>query len=378
MRSKLSFISKRLVVLKLHGKLSAAMVQTLDISVTRAETSKIDQVDFDNIEFGKVYSDHMFVADYTDGQWSDLRVEPLAQMSFSPALAALHYGQSIFEGIKAYKSAEGEAILFRADKNAARFNKSAERMCMPTIPEEIFISGIAELLKLDRDWIPDRPGTALYIRPFMFASDEYIGVRPSEKYTFCVFTGPVGGYYSQPVRVKIEKEFVRAAEGGTGFAKTAGNYAASLYPAQLAKQQGYDQLIWTDSKTHQYIEEAGTMNIMLVIDGKLVTPPTGTTILDGVTRDSILSLARDWGMEAEERRISVKEIIQAIEGGTLSEAFGAGTAATVAHIAAIGHEGQDYELPPVAQRKFSNKVLNALDDIKYGRVEGPQGWVMKF
>ncbi len=354
------------------------MVQTLDISVTRAETSKIDQVDFDNIEFGKVYSDHMFVTDYTDGQWSDLRVEPFAQMSFSPALAALHYGQSIFEGIKAYKSAEGEAILFRADKNAARFNKSAERMCMPTIPEEIFISGIAELLKLDRDWIPDRPGTALYIRPFMFASDEFIGVRPSEKYTFCVFTGPVGGYYSKPVRVKIEKEFVRAAEGGTGFAKTAGNYAASLYPAQLAKQQGYDQLIWTDSKTHQYIEEAGTMNIMLVIDGKLVTPPTGTTILDGVTRDSILSLARDWGMEAEERRISVKEIIQAIEGGTLSEAFGAGTAATVAHIAAIGHEGQDYELPPVAQREFSNKVLNALDDIKYGRSEGPQGWVMRF
>ena len=354
------------------------MVQTLDISVTRAETSKIDQVDFDNIEFGKVYSDHMFVADYTDGQWSDLRVEPLAQMSFSPALAALHYGQSIFEGIKAYKSAEGEAILFRVDKNAARFNKSAERMCMPTIPEDIFISGIAELLRLDRDWIPDRPGTALYIRPFMFASDEYIGVRPSEKYTFCIFTGPVGGYYSQPVRVKIEKEFVRAAEGGTGFAKTAGNYAASLYPAQLAKQQSYDQLIWTDSKTHQYIEEAGTMNIMLVIDGKLVTPPTGTTILDGVTRNSILSLARDWGMEAEERRISVKEIIQAIKGGTLSEAFGAGTAATVAHIAAIGHEGQDYELPPVAQREFSNKVLNALDDIKYGRSEGPQGWVMRF
>ncbi|MGB3779218.1 MAG: branched-chain amino acid aminotransferase [Tunicatimonas sp.] len=353
------------------------MVQTLDMSVTRAETSKIGQVDFNNIEFGKVYSDHMFTANYAGGEWSALQVVPFAPLTFSPALAALHYGQSIFEGIKAYKSASGEAILFRAEKNAARFNKSAQRMCMPTIPEEIFIGGIAELLKLDRDWIPDRPGTALYIRPFMFASDEYIGVRPSEKYTFCIFTGPVGGYYNQPVRVKIEKEFVRAAEGGTGFAKTAGNYAASLYPAQLAKQQGYDQLIWTDSKTHQYIEEAGTMNIMLVIDGKLITPPTGTTILDGVTRDSILSLARDWGMEVEERRVSVSEIIQAIESGILNEAFGAGTAATVAHIAAIGHEGTDYELPPVAQRKFSNKVLQALDDIKYGRKEGPQGWVMK-
>lgn len=354
------------------------MVQTLDISVATAEVSKINQVDFNNIEFGKVYSDHMFVADYADGHWSDLRVVPFAPMNFSPALAALHYGQSIFEGIKAYKSASGEAILFRADKNAARFNKSAERMCMPTIPEEIFIGGIAELLKLDRDWIPDRPGTALYIRPFMFASDEYIGVRPSEKYTFCIFSGPVGSYYNQPVRVKIEKDFVRAAEGGTGFAKTAGNYAASLYPAQLAKQQGYDQLIWTDSKTHQYIEEAGTMNIMLVISGKLVTPPVGTTILDGVTRDSILHLARGWGVEVEERRVSVSEIIVAIEKGTLNEAFGAGTAATVAHIAAIGHEGIDFELPPVAQREFSNKVLPALDDIKYGRSEGPQGWVMKF
>ena len=354
------------------------MVQTLDISITTAGRSKIAQVDFDNIEFGKVYSDHMFVADYSDGQWSGLRVVPFASLSFSPALAALHYGQSIFEGIKAYKNASGEAVLFRADRNAARFNKSAQRMCMPTIPEEIFIGGIAELLKLDRDWIPNRPGTALYIRPFMFASDEYIGVRPSANYTFCIFTGPVGSYYDKPVRVKIEKEFVRAAEGGTGFAKTAGNYAASLYPAQLAKQQGYDQLIWTDSKTHQYIEEAGTMNIMLVVDGKLITPPTGTTILDGVTRDSILSLARDWGMEVEERRVSVTEIIQAIEAGTLSEAFGAGTAATVAHIAAIGHEGEDYALPPVEERKFSNKVLKALDDIKYGRKEGPQGWVMKF
>ena len=354
------------------------MVQTLDISVTTADTSKIDQVDFDNIQFGKVYSDHMFMADYADGQWSDLRIVPFAPMTFSPALAALHYGQSIFEGIKAYKSDAGEAILFRADKNAARFNKSAQRMCMPTIPEDIFINGIAELLKLDRAWIPHRPGTSLYIRPFMFAADEYIGVRPSETYTFCIFTGPVGGYYSKPVRVKIEKDFVRAAEGGVGYAKTAGNYAASLYPAQLAHQDGYDQLIWTDSKTHQYIEEAGTMNIMLVIDGTLVTPPAGTTILDGVTRDSILSLARDWDMPVEERRVSVDEIIQAIEAGTLDEAFGAGTAATVAHIATIGHEGTDYDLPPVAQREFSNQVLNALDDIKYGRVEGPQGWVTKF
>ena len=354
------------------------MLQTIDIPITRAATSKLNQVNFDNIQFGQVYADHMFAAHYSGHEWTNLRITPYGDMPFTPALAALHYGQSIFEGIKAYKSAEGEAILFRADKNAARFNASAKRMCMPEVPEEIFMNGIGELLKLDKAWIPDRPGTALYIRPFMFAADEYIGVRPSETYTFCVFTGPVGGYYSKPVRVKIEQEFVRAAEGGVGFAKTAGNYAASLYPAQLAREQGYDQLIWTDSKTHRYIEEAGTMNIMLVMDGTLVTPPTGTTILNGVTRDSILALASDWGMPVEERPVEVAEIIKAIEQGKLQEAFGAGTAATVAHIAAIGHEGTDYELPPVAERKFSNKALAALDDIKYGRAEGPQGWVKKF
>ena len=354
------------------------MVQTLDIAIQRNKNSKINQVDFNNIQFGKVYSDHMFVADYADGQWNDLRVVPFENLSMSPALAALHYGQSIFEGMKAYKSEEGDVLLFRADQNAARFNKSAQRMCMPTIPEDIFINGVAEVLKLDRDFVPDRPGTALYIRPFMFAADEFIGVRPSETYKFMIFTGPVGGYYSKPVRVKIEQQFVRAAEGGTGFAKTAGNYAASLYPAKLAAERGYDQLIWTDSKTHQYIEEAGTMNIMLVINDTLLTPPAGGTILEGITRDSILTLARDWGMNVEERKISVEEIIKAIEQGTLQEAFGAGTAATVAHIEAIGYEGTDYELPPVAERKFSNKALTALDDIKYGRAEDKYGWMMRF
>lgn len=353
------------------------MTETLDITINKTPQSRIHEVDFKNISFGEFYSDHMFIADYWDGQWKDLRIEPFRHLSMSPANAALHYGQSIFEGMKAHRGPDDNALIFRPDKNAQRFNRSAVRMCMPEIPEDLFTGALAELVRLDRDWIPQEDGTSLYLRPFMFASDEYIGVRPSLTYRFMIFTGPVGGYYNKPVKVKIETKFVRAAEGGTGAAKTAGNYAASLYPAQLAAQQGYDQLIWTDAKTHTFIEEAGTMNIMLIIDNKLVTPPTSGTILEGVTRDSILELARHWGYPVEERKVTVHEIIDAIKNGRVQEAFGAGTAATVAHISTIGNEGVDYELPPVKNREFSNKVLQEMEAIKRGRKEDPFGWIMK-
>jgi len=353
------------------------MTGTLDIAIQKTLKSRINEVDLDNIPFGKVYSDHMFVADYKDGQWGDLRIVPYENLSLSPANAALHYGQSIFEGMKAHKGPDGRALVFRPEKNAQRFNRSAVRMCMPEIPEEIFVGGIDALVNLDKDWIPENEGNSLYLRPFMFAADEYIGVRPSLTYKFMIFTCPVGGYYSKPVRVKVETKFVRAAEGGTGAAKTAGNYAASLYPAQLAAQQGYDQLIWTDSKTHTLIEEAGTMNIMLVIDNKLLTPPTSGTILEGVTRESILELARDWGMDVVERKLTVDEIITAIKENRLQEAFGAGTAATVAHISAIGHEGVDYELPAIESREFSNKVLKEMEAIKRGEKDDRFGWIHK-
>ncbi|MFP4089927.1 MAG: branched-chain amino acid aminotransferase [Cyclobacteriaceae bacterium] len=353
------------------------MTGTLDIAIHKTEQSRISQVDFDNISFGKEYSDHMFVADFKNGQWSDLRIVPFGHLKISPANAALHYGQSIFEGMKAYRNAEGRPLIFRPEMNARRFNRSAVRMCMPEIPEEIFIGGLAKLVDLDKDWIPSKPGTSLYLRPFMFAADEYIGVRPSQTYKFMIFTCPVGGYYSKPVRVKVETKFVRAAEGGTGAAKTAGNYAASLYPAQLAVKEGYDQLIWTDAKTHTFIEEAGTMNFMFVIDGKLVTPPTSGSILEGVTRHSILELASDWGMVVEERPVKVQEVIEAIKSGRLQEAFGAGTAATVAHIEAIGHEGTDYELPPIESREFSNKVLKEMEALKRGEIEDRFGWIYK-
>jgi len=353
------------------------MLDTLNIAVQKVQNTRINEVDFDNIPFGKVYSDHMFIADYEDGQWSDLRIVPYADLSMAPASSVIHYGQSVFEGLKAYKNNNGEAVVFRPEANAKRLNKSAERMCIPEVPEELFMQAMTELLTIDKDWIPNRENTALYIRPFVFAMDDYIGIKPSEKYRFMIITCPVGAYYSEPVKVKIETEFTRAAKGGTGYAKAAGNYAGSLYPAKLAQKQGYHQLVWTDATEHKYIEESGTMNIMFVINNTLITPEASSTILRGITRDSVLTLARDWGMNVEERRISIKEVIDAAKNGTLQEAFGAGTAATIAHIKLIGHEGVDYTLPPIEEREFSNKVLKAMDAIKLGEAEDKFDWIYK-
>ncbi|HET8860124.1 branched-chain amino acid aminotransferase [Marivirga sp.] len=353
------------------------MLDTLDISINKVQNSRINEVDFNNIPFGKVYSDHMFIADYEGGQWSDLRIVPYENLSMAPASSVIHYGQSIFEGLKAYKNKNGEAVVFRPDANAKRLNKSAERMCIPEVPEELFMQAMTELLNLDKDWIPSKEHTALYIRPFVFAMDNYIGIKPSEKYRFMIITCPVGAYYSEPVKVKIETEFTRAAKGGTGYAKAAGNYAGSLYPARLAQKQGYHQLVWTDATEHKYIEESGTMNIMFVINDTLITPEVSTTILKGITRDSVLTLAREWGMKVEERKISIKEVIDAAKNGTLQDAFGAGTAATIAHIALIGYDGADYTLPPIAERAFSNKVLKAMDAIKLGESEDKFDWIFK-
>ncbi len=353
------------------------MLDTLDISIQKVQNSRINEVDFNNIPFGRVYSDHMFIADYEDGQWSDLRIVPYEKLSMAPASSVIHYGQSVFEGLKAYKNKNGEAVVFRPEANAKRLNKSAERMCIPEVPEELFIQAMTELLNLDNAWIPNKEHTALYVRPFVFAMDDYIGIKPSEKYRFMIITCPVGAYYSEPVKVKIETEFTRAAKGGTGYAKAAGNYAGSLYPAKLAQKQGYHQLVWTDATEHKYIEESGTMNIMFVINDTLITPEASSTILRGITRDSVLTLAREWGMKVEERRISINEVIEAAKNGTLKEAFGAGTAATIAHIALIGHDGVDYKLPPIEEREFSNKVLKALDAIKLGEAEDKFDWIYK-
>ncbi|MDQ1088656.1 MULTISPECIES: branched-chain amino acid aminotransferase [unclassified Siphonobacter] len=353
------------------------MIDTLPIDIQQTSQSRIGELNLDQLVFGRTFADHMFVADFDGKEWTDLRIVPYGDMAFSPALMPLHYGQAIFEGMKAYKSADGEVLIFRPQENAARLNRSAHRLCMAEIPEDIFLAGLYELLKLDSQWVPQRDNYSLYIRPFMFATDEYIGVSPSKKYRFIIFNCPVGAYYSKPVKVKVETQYVRAAPGGTGAAKCAGNYAASLYPAKLAQEEGYDQLIWTDGAEHKYVEEAGTMNFMFVIDGKLVTPAVSDSILDGITRKSIVQIAKDWGMEVEERKVSIAELIENLENGRLEEAFGAGTAAVVSPISTIGYEGKNFELPEIKADSFANRVKAYLDDIKYGRVEDTHNWIVR-
>jgi branched-chain amino acid aminotransferase len=352
------------------------LVTALDIKINKVEKSYLPFVDFNNIKFGKVYSDHMFTADYYGGQWTNYAINPYEDLKISPGNFTLHYGQSVFEGLKAYKGDQGEVLVFRPYDNLKRMNISAKRLCMPEIPEEVFIGGIRELLKLDKDWVPGIDGNALYIRPFMFGTDEYIGIKPSETYKFVIFTCPVGSYYTEALKVKVEQEYVRAVKGGTGYAKVAGNYAASLLPTQEALKQGYQQLIWTDSFNHERIEESGTMNLMFIIEDAIVTPRTGDTILKGITRDSILTIARDWGVKVEERDITVTEIIKSIEEGRLAEAFGTGTAATITHIKAIGHNGVDHYLPEVPPDSISNKILEYLYKLYRARTEDKYNWLL--
>ena len=353
------------------------MVETQRISIHKTSHSKINEVDFTNLPFGKVLADHMFLADYIGDEWKNLRVVPYGNLPMSPASPTIHYGQSIFEGLKAFPGTNRDVLIFRPLANLQRLNKSADRMCMPHVPEEVFMEGIHALLELDRQWIPPVEGGSLYIRPFLFSADEFIGIRPSQNFTFMIITSPVGNYYSTPVKVKIETHYSRAIEGGTGSAKAGGNYGGAIYPSKLAQEQGYHQLIWTDGKTHQYVEESGTMNVMFMIDDILLTPALSDTILHGITRDSVLKLARHWGMKVEERRVSVEELVKALKEGRVKEAFGVGTAVTIAHIELIGFEGQDYLLPPVEKRQFGNKVLRELEGIKRGLNADMFGWMYK-
>jgi branched-chain amino acid aminotransferase len=352
------------------------ITDTLNITLKKVGKSRISELEGENLSFGKHFSDHMFIADYEGGNWKNFRIIPFENLLISPAMAALHYGQAIFEGMKAYKNKSGEVLLYRPQTHLSRLNKSAERMAMPLVPEEVFTEGIIQLLKTDRQWVPSAEGSSLYIRPLYIATDEYLGVHPSENYKLIIITSPVGAYYSDPVKVLVETNYIRAVEGGVGYVKASGNYGRSLHPTRLAQQRGYHQVIWTDARHHRYLEESGTMNVMFVIDDVLITPPLGDTILAGITRDSVLTLARDWGMKVEERKISVDEVIEAHQNGTLREAFGTGTAATIAHIAMLGFDGRDYELPPVKDRPFSLKVGKALDDIRRGNTPDKFGWIL--
>lgn len=353
-------------------------VDQIAIEIEKIKESRLGQINFDDLKFGRDFSDHMLISSYENGAWGAPKIIPFQNLPFSPAASVFHYGQAIFEGQKAHRSENGEVLLFRPDQNFERFNRSAKRMCMPEVPEHIYMEGIKALVNLDRDWIPSGEGKSLYIRPFMLADDGFLGVKASESYKFMVITSPTSNYYKGAVSVRIETNYARACQGGIGAAKAAANYAASLLPAQEAKKAGYDQLIWTDAKEHAYIEESGTMNIMMRIGDTLITPSLeSNTILPGITRKSILFLAKEWGFNLEERRVKVAEVIDALKSNQLTEAFGMGTAATIAPISKIAYEGTDYELSDYNSWEFANKVKNYLEGLKRGTQADEFGWTVK-
>jgi branched-chain amino acid aminotransferase len=346
------------------------------ITVEKTKASKLHEIDFNHLPFGKYFSDHMFIADYRDGDWHDCRIVPFGNFSVHPALSSLHYGQALFEGMKAERDMEGNPIIFRPTKNINRLNISADRMAMPEMPEELFMNAIDKLVSLDKDWIPDTPHSSLYIRPYMFATEEFVGIKPAEHFRFCIFTSPVGAYYSHPVKVFIHDKYVRAFPGGVGYAKCAGNYGAVMMPTREVQKMGYDQILWLDGIHHRYLQEIGTMNIFAIIDGVIITPALDQgTILDGVTRDSMIRLAENEGYVVQERDISIDEIINAYHEGKLEDLFGTGTAAVVSHIGEFHYKGENYELPGIETREISNKLKARFIGIKSGKSEDVFGWL---
>ncbi|TXD53275.1 branched-chain amino acid aminotransferase [Polaribacter sp. IC063] len=346
---------------------------TTNIEIQRIKESKIASVDFDNLPFGSVYSDHMLECDFINGEWQTPVVKPYSPITLDPSAKIFHYGQSIFEGMKAYKDADENIMLFRPTDNCKRLNKSAERLVIPQIPEEVFMAGLKKLLEVDSDWIPRKEGSSLYIRPFMFATGKGFHASPADAYKFIICTAPSGAYFAGEVKVLIEEKYARAANGGVGFAKAGGNYAAQFYPTQLAMEKGYNQVIWTDDNTHQFIEEAGAMNIFIRINDTLITSPTSDRILDGITRKSILQIAEDNGMKTEIRKISVGEVVEAAKNGSLKEMFGAGTAAVISPIAGFGYQENDFALPTL-ENPYASQLKKLITDIQTNKTEDPYGW----
>lgn len=351
-------------------------MKTAELNITKVEKSRIDQMDMNNILFARNYSDHMLIADYENGAWQEPKIVPFDNIVMSPATSFIHYGQSIFEGIKAYKTENGDVKIFRPQDNFRRFNISAHRMAMAEVPEDIFMNGMRTLVQLDKAWVPDADGSSLYIRPFMFATDEFIGVRPPTKFRFMIITSPAGAYYNKPVRIYVQDKYVRAFPGGVGYAKASGNYAAAMYPTVEIQSKGYDQNLWLDGIEKKYVQEIGTMNVFFVINNTVITPDlTQGTILDGFTRDSILKLLEEKGIPVEIRRLSIDEIIAAAANGTLQEAFGAGTAAVIAPIAELHYQGKDMLLPNMDNWKIAPSLKQELADIRYGRIADKHNWM---
>ena len=352
-------------------------MSTPTIPVTKTSHSSLPNFNMDEIAFGKHFTDHMLVADYEDGEWKNVAIKPFSPISLDPSCAVLHYGQTIFEGIKAFKNDKGEVVIFRPDQNLIRFNVSADRMQMPAVPEWLFMDGMKQLINLDKDWIPTKPDSSLYIRPFMIATDPFLGVRPSMRYHFMIILGPSGPYFSAPMKILIEQKYTRATPGGVGFAKNGGNYAASLHPVELAKKKGFDQVLWTDAIEHKYVEEVGVMNVMFVIDGKVITPSLERgTVLKGVTRDSAIILLREMGYEVEERNLSVDEIVAAHKKGVFQEIFGVGTAAVVSMIKQLANGDYIMDFDP-ENMPIAKALKQELHEIRMGRKADKHGWMVK-
>lgn len=350
------------------------MIKETSIEIRRAGKTRLTNSSGQKLEFGSQVADHMFVCDYHHGQWQNPQIVPYGALALHPATLALHYGQSVFEGMKAFGQANGKVSIFRIEKHHQRFVRSLDRMCMPAPSLELFREALIELVSLDKSWIPAEPGASLYIRPFIFASEARFGIKISDEYRFIIFTGPVPALFTQPIKVKVETEYIRAARGGTGFTKCAGNYGGAFYPTQLAREQGYDQVIWTSGGDKPCVEESGMMNLLFIINDVLITAPKSDTILDGVTRDSLLTIARDRGWKVEERPILLQELEKACRTGQLREAFGAGTAAVIAPIGTIRIGDIDFELPNINSQSRMFELKTELQSIRMGLQPDRYNW----
>ena len=349
---------------------------TIEIDIVKASSSKIASVDFENLTFGNIFTDHMLICDFKDGVWQKPIIKPYEPFLIDPSAKVFHYGQAIFEGMKAYKDENDDVWLFRPDENFKRFNKSAKRMAMPEVPENIFMEGLKTVVDLDREWVKKGLGNTLYLRPFMIATGHGVIAQPSSEYRFMIILSPAKSYYSGEVKVIIAEHYSRAANGGIGAAKAAGNYSAQFYPTKLANEKGYQQIIWTDDATHTKLEEAGTMNVFIRINDTLYTAPTSERILDGVTRKSLIELAQRDGLNVEVRSVLVEELVNAAKDGSLKEIFGAGTAAVVSPIVAFAYQGTEYQLPKI-ENSFASQLKEDLTKIQYKLAEDTFGWTVK-
>lgn len=354
------------------------MIASGEIKITKAVKTKLNDIPLKEMTFGKNYTDHMFVADYVDGHWENGEIVPYGPITISPACSAIHYGQSIFEGIKAFRNLQtNEVRIFRPEDNFKRFNISAARMEMPEVPEEIFMEGMKKLIEVDEAWVPAIHDYSLYIRPFMFANDAFIGVRPSASYKFMIILSPTGPYFSKPLRIFVERKYVRAAEGGVGFAKNAGNYGAAMFPTAEAKRKGYDQVLWTDAKEHKYVQECGTMNVFFIFGNTAVTPSLEEgTILEGVTRMSVIQLLKEKGLRVEERKLSIGEVKERYRNGELTEVFGTGTAAAILMVAELADEDMEMHFDE-SKWKVAPSIKQSLDALREGSSPDQHGWMAK-